>query len=46
MDNDYVPYGLIIIVLVTIGYFIETYKFKDCKKVGHSTMYCILSIGG
>lgn len=21
------------------------YKYKDCKKVGHSTFYCILDFG-
>lgn len=24
--------------------FVTVYKFKDCKKVGHSTLYCILDL--
>ena len=32
------------IVLVTL-YFIERYRYQDCKRVGHETLYCILNMG-
>lgn len=23
----------------------EMYKFHDCKKIGHGTLYCVMKIG-
>lgn len=23
----------------------QVYRYKDCRRVGHTTMYCILTIG-
>lgn len=38
---------LIIVVLLIIPFQIwwQFYRYHDCKKVGHTTLYCILSIG-
>lgn len=32
--------------VVAIGAIIATtvYKFNDCKKVGHSTLYCLMDV--
>lgn len=40
----------ILTFLVIFGVFygifkIEQYKFRDCKKVGHTTFYCLLNAG-
>lgn len=36
---------LLIIAGVIYGSFkIEQYRFTDCKKVGHGTLYCIMNI--
>jgi len=35
----------IIVVVLFIGFEIEKYKFTDCKKVGHTTLYCIFNLG-
>lgn len=34
----------ILVPMIVITCFIERYKYHDCKKVGHSTMYCIFNI--
>lgn len=45
MRNYNVCIASIILVLGLIGaYFSEIYKYEDCKKVGHKTLYCILDI--
>ncbi len=35
---------VVIFVLSTIGFFIEYYKYSDCKKVGHTSLYCVLNM--
>ena len=36
----------IVIIAICYGIFkLEQYKFRDCKKVGHGTFYCILNMG-
>ena len=35
----------IIILVLSFSIWLQLYKFKDCKKVGHSTTYCVLKIG-
>lgn len=37
--------GLAIIGIIVSVWWLSTYKFKDCKKVGHSTFYCIMDMG-
>jgi len=37
---------LIGIILVSGVITWNVYKFKECKKVGHATMYCVLTTGG
>ncbi len=34
---------LIIIILTSAIYFMH-YKFTDCKKVGHTTLYCLMDL--
>lgn len=36
---------MLIVVVLGLGYGCEAYKFRDCKKVGHSTLYCIMKLG-
>jgi len=36
---------VVITIFVTSGIWIEMYRFKDCKKVGHTALYCILNLG-
>ena len=35
--------GMTAIVIATVAW--QVYRYKDCKKVGHSKTYCILTIG-
>jgi len=40
------PFGYILLVLVAIsaanlGW--EMFRYRECKKVGHSSIYCVLS---
>lgn len=35
---------LFIAAVLALGISIATYKFRDCKKVGHTTLYCILDM--
>jgi|FreactcultuFSWF8_1027224.scaffolds.fasta_scaffold02437_10 hypothetical protein len=36
---------VIIAIALIAGICIEVYKFKDCKKVGHTSLYCFLDAG-
>ena len=38
-------YALTIGALIALAAWWGVYKFHDCKKVGHSTLYCMLDIG-
>lgn len=38
-------YLIIFIIIATTGFFIERYKYQDCKKVGHTALYCFLNMG-
>jgi len=39
-------FGIIFfIILLSISIWWKIYKYHDCKKVGHSTLYCVLDIG-
>lgn len=35
----------VIILAVSLGIWMSVYRYKDCKAVGHSQLYCIMSIG-
>jgi len=39
--------GIIILVALVLWAIIgwEVYKYKECKKVGHSTFYCVMTFG-
>lgn len=41
----YLAMILFVIMLFAIVIAWQVYAFKDCKRVGHSTMYCIGRIG-
>lgn len=49
MNKNYVIgmffYCFILISLIIAAIVWEVYKYKDCKKVGHSTIYCIFAKG-
>lgn len=32
-------------LIVAFGSWWEIYKYHDCKKVGHSGLYCVVKIG-
>lgn len=36
---------LTIVLMIGSAIWWEIYKFQDCKKVGHSTLYCLFSSG-
>lgn len=36
---------LVLLLLFAIPVSCTVYKFNDCKKVGHSTFYCIMDMG-
>lgn len=40
-----IAYILFFLVLAGLGIWWQTYKYHDCRKVGHSKTYCILNIG-
>lgn len=37
-------FGLVIVAVLAIVIGLSAYKFNDCKRVGHSTLYCILDL--
>lgn len=39
--KNHLIYACIILVILTIVVPIEIYVFKDCKNVGHTTLYCV-----
>lgn len=49
MNKAYII-ALFLYVVFTVGLIFsvivwEIYKYKDCKKVGHTTIYCIFAKG-
>ncbi len=36
---------ILIVTILAISIWWQVYRFQDCKRVGHSTVYCILTIG-
>lgn len=40
----YLPLLFILLALVVIGVSIK-FRYGECKKVGHSTLYCVLDLG-
>lgn len=40
-----IVYMLFIVVLFGLGIWWQTYKFHDCRRVGHTKLYCIMDIG-
>lgn len=34
-------YILTIIVVLAVGIYITVYRYHDCRKVGHTTLYCL-----
>jgi len=39
-------YILMVVAILGLAIWWESYKFQECKKVGHATMYCVFNIGG
>ncbi len=37
--------AILIVVLFSLGIWWQIYRFHDCRKVGHSLTYCILTVG-
>lgn len=47
MDKSFLTvliYSTAIILVLGGAFFAADYKFKDCKKVGHTTAYCIMDL--
>jgi hypothetical protein len=40
-----VPLLLLIVGIFGLAIWWQVYKFHDCKKVGHSTLYCVMDFG-
>jgi hypothetical protein len=36
---------LVVLAALAIGIAWQVYAFRDCKKVGHSTLYCLVRGG-
>ena len=43
--KEWVAALILVALVVSALFFIERYKFNDCKKVGHTTLYCIFKLG-
>lgn len=35
---------ILIVVMVYALFYFATYKYRDCKKVGHTTLYCLMDL--
>jgi hypothetical protein len=33
-----------LILIITLAFYFTVYMYKDCKKVGHTTLYCLLNL--
>ncbi len=45
MNNIELKVGVCVLTIALITtLFIEKYKYDDCKKVGHATMYCVFNM--
>jgi len=40
----YIIYILIILVILALPVGCSVYKYKDCKNVGHKTVYCVIKL--
>jgi hypothetical protein len=38
--------GLITVAILLAAVSCERWKYKECRKVGHSALYCVTQIGG
>lgn len=46
--KNFVSFALVALAfaaLLGFGVWWERYKFHDCRKVGHSRLYCVMDIG-
>lgn len=34
-----------VVGLLALAVWWQRYQYKDCKNVGHSTLYCVMKIG-
>lgn len=37
--------SLIVLILLVLMMWWPIYKYHDCRKVGHSILYCVVDIG-
>lgn len=37
--------GLFVVAIVGLAIWWPLYKFHDCKRVGHSALYCVMDVG-
>ncbi len=42
MDNDFKIIAVFMVFVLGCSFFVARYKYTDCKKVGHTTTYCVL----
>lgn len=40
-----IMYIAIAVVIFGLTIWWQIYRYQDCKKVGHSTFYCVMNIG-
>lgn len=43
--TKYLLWAIIVIITFLIACEVQKYKFQDCKKVGHTELYCWLNLG-
>lgn len=43
--NNYGAAVVLFVVILSAGIWWQHYKYVDCLKVGHSKLYCVMSIG-
>lgn len=36
---------VVIVLLLSMGVGCEVWRWRECRKVGHGAMYCILNVG-
>jgi ABC-type transport system involved in cytochrome c biogenesis permease component len=41
---ELIVYPLIIGLIIGAVYFMEKYRYDDCRKVGHTFWYCLMDI--
>jgi hypothetical protein len=43
---EIVAMGMAFIAVVSVMIWLTVYKWQDCRKVGHSVLYCVMDVAG